>query len=89
MKPIAVVDLNSLPSEDDINQLEDEGYLVVTSMSDVNAVKVLESDLRDQFAMAALPGLISNKHNEEWYSCESACNEAYQYADAMMKAREE
>lgn len=40
--------------------------------------------LRDQFAMAALTGLSSR----EGYEAETVSQDAYRYADAMLKARE-
>lgn len=40
--------------------------------------------LRDQFAMAALPAIITVG---QMLTIEQDCDAAYQYADAMMKAR--
>lgn len=40
--------------------------------------------LRDQFAMAALPALISAENNVGWSNC---ARSAYEMADMMMKAR--
>jgi len=42
-------------------------------------------DLRDYFASQALPAIISTYKGED---TESASVTAYEYADAMMKARE-
>jgi hypothetical protein len=43
--------------------------------------------LRDYFAAKALQGLLSNTNGG--YSFEGAAQDAYKYADAMMKTREE
>ena len=42
------------------------------------------NDLRDQFAIAALPALIKENPLAHW---DIVATEAYQYADAMMIAR--
>ena len=42
--------------------------------------------LRDQFAMAALTGVLANPENDS-FEHEAFAIEAYRYADAMMKAR--
>jgi hypothetical protein len=44
--------------------------------------------LRDQFAMAALSGVLANPENDS-FEHEAFAIEAYRYADAMMKARGE
>lgn len=44
--------------------------------------------LRDQFAMAALTGILGNPEFDEFLP-EQWASEAYKYADAMMKARGE
>lgn len=44
-------------------------------------------DLRDYFAAAALTGIISNSDGFTFKS-EIAASYAYEYADAMLKARE-
>jgi hypothetical protein len=44
--------------------------------------------LRDQFAMAALTGVLANPENDS-FEHEAFAIEAYRYADAMMKARGE
>lgn len=52
-----------------------------------NPVMVVNPNLRDQFAMAALTGLLSN--SEYSHTTTSLANEAYNVADVMMKVREE
>ena len=44
--------------------------------------------LRDYFAAKALPALIEQNGLGECYSPEYSAKEAYEYADAMLKARE-
>ena len=47
--------------------------------------------LRDQFAMAALQGLLSHRGNSfpvEHYDCVDFSNVSYELADAMLKARD-
>jgi len=44
--------------------------------------------LRDYFAAAALPMAIQEMNNAESYDSNDAAMVAYQYADAMMKARQ-
>lgn len=44
--------------------------------------------LRDWFAGQAIAGFAANPKNREWTAKECA-NDAYQYADAMIKARKE
>ena len=43
------------------------------------------SNLRDQFAMAALTGLLANPRSHAW---PDEASRAYEYADAMLEARE-
>ena len=43
--------------------------------------------LRDQFAIAALTGMLKRKHDH--YAPHAAGIVAYQYADAMLEARKE
>jgi hypothetical protein len=45
-------------------------------------------DLRDYFAAAALPMAIQEMNEAESYDSNDAAIVAYQYADAMMKARQ-
>ena len=45
--------------------------------------------LRDYFAAAALPMAIQEMNEAESYDSSDAAIVAYQYADAMMKAREQ
>ena len=45
-------------------------------------------DLRDYFAAKALPIAIQEMNDAESYNINDAAIVAYQYADAMMKARE-
>ena len=45
-------------------------------------------DLRDYFAAAALPMAIKEMNEAESYDSNDAAIVAYQYADAMMKARQ-
>ncbi len=52
-------------------------------MNDSGPIKQTVS-LRDHFAMAALKGLIAGPLN---LSAASACEMAYEYADAMLKKR--
>lgn len=48
---------------------------------------IIEQDLRDQFAMAALTGIIAlNKHSSLY---EVRAREAYKYADHMLKERQD
>ena len=42
--------------------------------------------LRDQFAMAALTGIMAN--HESWGNAQERAERAYEIADAMMKERE-
>ena len=44
--------------------------------------------LRDYFAAAALPMAIQEMNEAESYDSNDAATVAYQYADAMMKARQ-
>ena len=44
--------------------------------------------LRDWFAGQAIAGFAANPKNREWTAKECA-NDAYQYADAIIKARKE
>lgn len=44
--------------------------------------------LRDYFAATALPAIIEQNGRGECYAPEPAAEEAYSYADAMLKARE-
>jgi len=46
-------------------------------------------DLRDYFASQALPMAIQEMNEAESYDINDAAIVAYQYADAMMKARQE
>jgi len=46
-------------------------------------------DLRDYFAAAALPMAIQEMNEAESYDSNDAAIVAYQYADAMMKARQQ
>ena len=53
-----------------------------------------EVTLRDQFAMAALTGIIAANANPNSFGAElseniHAADQAYEYADEMLKAREE
>jgi hypothetical protein len=45
--------------------------------------------LRDYFAAAALPMAIKEMNEAESYDINDAATVAYQYADAMMEAREQ
>jgi hypothetical protein len=47
--------------------------------------------LRDYFAAKAMQGMIHRMNGEErWYALQSGlCKEAYEFADAMVKAREQ
>lgn len=46
------------------------------------------ADLRDQFAMAALQGILASTTESHSYgSFEDASDAAYKYADAMIRAR--
>lgn len=49
-----------------------------------------EKTLRDEFAMAALVGMIAfdGGNPDEKFACSNAANYAYKYADAMIRARE-
>lgn len=49
-------------------------------------IDLLYADKRDQFAMAALTGLLSSAGTMG--TREGYCQGAYEFADAMMKARE-
>jgi len=51
-----------------------------------NPVMVVNPNLRDQFAMAALPALIADPENIAFPI--GHAKQAYQYADAMLAARE-
>jgi len=48
------------------------------------AIAKQKKDLRDEFAMAALIGLLSDPHNG---THKSICSNAYDYAETMMKER--
>jgi hypothetical protein len=61
-----------------LNQIADE--------LDYISTRDIGHDLRDQFAMAALPAIISKQ--EEYFATQAATI-AYHIADAMLKAREE
>ena len=55
----------------------------ITSQADLEFVFL--KDLRDRFAMAALTGIVEI---ETAYSARQTAEIAYEFADAMMKARE-
>lgn len=55
--------------------------LVAKRLAGATAVKAL----RDELAMAALPGLLTQKPN---HGCDELASRAYQLADAMLEARE-
>ena len=46
-----------------------------------------EMKLRDEFAMAALTGMLSASIERPW-PCKAMANNAYAFADAMLEARE-
>lgn len=51
-----------------------------------NRIEQLEAALRDQFAMAALTGIITNPVYDEM-TCEIVAKISYSIADAMLEAR--
>jgi hypothetical protein len=57
--------------------------------SEVNSVmrRLAAKELRDEFAMVALSGVLANGQRS-FSSPEAASSEAYRIADAMMKARD-
>lgn len=50
-------------------------------------IKVEMASLRDQFAMAALTGMLADPGRD--YTFEKAAGDAYGFADAMLKERAE
>jgi len=48
-----------------------------------------ELDLRDYFAAKAMQSILAREHGRSTTTLEFVGNHAYQYADAMLKAREE
>lgn len=46
------------------------------------------TELRDQFAMAALTGLLADDDSDNFPDCKRYAEFAYKYADAMMDARD-
>ena len=80
---------------DMLDILKKEGY----SIQDINKFLLTKpiKELRDQFAMAALTGIISNAKTHEQICkmgngldkmTEITASAAYQYADAMLQQRE-
>ena len=60
--------------------------VVSITLGDLETIaQVAEANLRDQFAMSALTGLLANKPT----SISADAEAAYQSADAMLKARNE
>ena len=47
-----------------------------------------ELDLRDYFAAKAMQSILAREHGRSTTTLEFVGNHAYQYADAMLKARE-
>ena len=71
---------------DDFNSLESAAWATHNLIE--NAIGSAPT-LRDQFAMAALTGLLANSAPGESYATlEAPVEWSYKYADAMMKARE-
>ena len=52
------------------------------------ARKIARTKLRDEFAKAALTGLLAEGLDELWQKRDTYAEEAYLFADAMMKARD-
>ena len=50
-------------------------------------IEQARAELRDRFAMAALTGLLAEGLDEVWRKREVYAEEAYLFADAMLKAR--
>ena len=50
-------------------------------------VEARQRELRDRFAIAALTGLLSTITTGEHYGPQTAAQDAYKYADAMLKER--
>ena len=65
-----------------------EEFLRGTSAEPIQAVSQARAELRDRFAMAALTGLLANSALSG-LSYEPIAEETYEWADAMLKAREE
>lgn len=53
----------------------------------INGERLAGMSLRDYFAAAALSGMFSTPGSHLYF--ENAATEAYRYADAMLKAREQ
>lgn len=51
------------------------------------AIREAQPTLRDRFAVAALTGYLSNSNYTD-YIADRAAEKCYEYADAMIKARE-
>lgn len=58
--------------------------LMILESGEINPIVTL----RDQFAMAALTGMLTDTRNGDDHESEIACM-AYAYADAMLEAREQ
>ena len=59
----------------------------VTLTAEEYARFLMQTTLRDQFAMAALTGLLANERNDG--TAEAIANVCYKAADAMLEARKE
>lgn len=67
--------------------------MTTTTITNIGSVKSIQQPtLRDQFAMAALTGLCSTDSAgvfTDTSRCIAVAKSAYNYADSMIKAREE
>ena len=68
-----------------VDKMMDTLYQAGWSRQEITRVINYRKDLRDEFAIAALPVLISGSHPKD--GREIAAGEAYKYADAMMEQR--
>ena len=68
--------------------MSDDEYCSATAMrealDEIQRLSAAQADLRDQFAIIAMAGLMSRGH----FAADVDAKLAYQYADAMMRARE-
>ena len=63
------------------------GWTTDPKLERLQAIAERSPTLRDQFAMAALSGLLANPETH-WRNIDDAGKEAYIFADSAMEARE-
>lgn len=69
----------------DENHVQDPKWKEWAERARDNRIAIEEEELRDRFAIAALSGLVIAKGQQSYPNL--IAKEAYEYADAMMRAR--